>query len=357
MITKVDHHNNHYNDPPSPTNQLNYHLDTYELNDFLKVNDNDNHVNDDDDDDVDDDDDGGDLQQAPNDDVNLNKLNLIKLNQNDLMQTDFFDSIDIDDDCSLSLNSDQLGDDMIDINNHHHTQDLDTVQDDVACISQTYQQASTNNSFNNDDCSSSSVNCWITNNVVTPSPTSSIVTNTVVSSSAPSPLITSVTSCKQDCSIQVSNNLMLDNSDQNESLQTAANSSAIGSINSTVSICSNSGTQQANKPHIATSPLFSTETDEIPRHTFCPLCDNSRSFCSSSSVTRHLRSVHKLTDLTESKGCYCLLCNEFFEDLNIYFNDLQQKHQLVIQKHSEVALTKHKFNSFDGLYHNLPIPK
>lgn len=311
MISKVNHYDSdsQQQGQPSPaSHQLNYHLDT--LNDYIKVNE---HKVD-----------------------SKTESSLIKLNHDEL-SADFFDSIDIDDDCILSLSSDQLGDEMIDINNQQS--ELADINDDPN-LNQTYHN-STNHSFNNDDCSinsnSGSVSRWFRNSsVTTPSPTSSIMTNAI--SNVPSPSITTSDS-KVDSSVQVSSSLTLETSSMSDGCEQQPSPS--------LAVTSTNNTGTSNK-HIPTSPLFSTEIDDIPRHTLCPLCDNSRSFCSSSSVTRHLRSVHKLADLMETKGSYCLFCNEFFEDLDTFFNDLQTKHQFVAQNPSDLRLTKHFFKSFDG---------
>lgn len=96
--------------------------------------------------------------------------------------------------------------------------------------------------------------------------------------------------------------------------------------------------------------LSGIDNDEITRHTLCPICDNPRPFCSSSSVTRHLRSVHKLTDLMESKYCYCLICHAFEEDINAYYQHLQKIHEFNIEKHFSLLFTKQTFENIDGLH-------
>lgn len=96
--------------------------------------------------------------------------------------------------------------------------------------------------------------------------------------------------------------------------------------------------------------LSGSDHDEIARHTLCPICDNPRPFCSSSSVTRHLRSVHKLTDLMESKYCYCLICHAFEEDINAYYQHLQKFHEFNIEKHFSLLFTKQTFENIDGSY-------
>lgn len=83
--------------------------------------------------------------------------------------------------------------------------------------------------------------------------------------------------------------------------------------------------------------------------TVCPLCDNAKSFCSSSSVTRHLRSVHKLNDLLGTRNCYCLLCARFIEDLPEFFSHLKSDHQLLQQPNPIKDLyVRHHFKSFEG---------
>lgn len=89
--------------------------------------------------------------------------------------------------------------------------------------------------------------------------------------------------------------------------------------------------------------------EEICRLTVCPLCDNTKSFCSSSSVTRHLRSVHKLNDLLGTRNCYCLLCARFMEDNGEFFAHLKKDHLLLQQAEPISSLyVRHVFKSFDG---------
>lgn len=88
--------------------------------------------------------------------------------------------------------------------------------------------------------------------------------------------------------------------------------------------------------------------EEVCRLTVCPLCDNAKSFCSSSSVTRHLRSVHKLNDLLGTRNCYCLLCARFIEDLPEFFSHLKSDHQLLQQPNPIKDLyVRHHFKSFE----------
>lgn len=89
--------------------------------------------------------------------------------------------------------------------------------------------------------------------------------------------------------------------------------------------------------------------EEVCRLTVCPLCDNAKSFCSSSSVTRHLRSVHKLNDLLGTRNCYCLLCARFIEDLPEFFSHLKSDHQLLQQSNPVNDLyVRHHFKTFEG---------
>lgn len=113
------------------------------------------------------------------------------------------------------------------------------------------------------------------------------------------------------------------------------------------------GTSTSNLPTNLDPPespsMGKVMKEEVCRLTVCPLCDNAKSFCSSSSVTRHLRSVHKLNDLLGTRNCYCLLCARFIEDLPEFFSHLKSDHQLLQQSNPVSDLyVRHHFKSFEG---------
>ena len=128
----------------------------------------------------------------------------------------------------------------------------------------------------------------------------------------------------------------------NSSSTTMLTTTTTTNTSSTTSSSSSSSTTQA-------SNYLSQDHDEIPRHTLCPLCDNTRSFCSSSSVTRHIRSVHKFSDLMDAKYCYCLLCQQFQEDVHSYFRHLELVHQFDLDKNFSLLFTKRTFTSIEGI--------
>ena len=118
-----------------------------------------------------------------------------------------------------------------------------------------------------------------------------------------------------------------------------------------LNLTTSSNTTMAPVPNEASTSSTGgkTYTDEICRLTICPLCDNAKSFCSSSSVTRHLRSVHKLNDLLGTRNCYCLLCSRFLEDLGEFFGHLKSDHQLLKQPEPVNTLyVRHVFKTFEG---------
>lgn len=72
----------------------------------------------------------------------------------------------------------------------------------------------------------------------------------------------------------------------------------------------------------------------------CSLC--FKTFGSSSSVSRHLRSVHGLVDLAGTKQVYCLLCKTFQDDTQHHLRHLIRAHEMetraMIAKTSSVNL-------------------
>ncbi|KAH9420504.1 hypothetical protein DERP_000930 [Dermatophagoides pteronyssinus] len=128
------------------------------------------------------------------------------------------------------------------------------------------------------------------------------------------------------------------------------NSSTLSSTTTTTTTTTTSIISSSSSSSVSatqTSIYLSQDQDEMPRHTICPLCENTRSFCSSSSVTRHIRSVHKLTDLTEAKYCYCLFCQQFQEDIHSYYRHLEHGHQFDLDRNFSLLFTKKIFASIE----------
>nr|XP_027196154.1 putative uncharacterized protein DDB_G0292292 [Dermatophagoides pteronyssinus] len=137
-----------------------------------------------------------------------------------------------------------------------------------------------------------------------------------------------------------------DNQKEQQQINSSTLSSTTTTTTTTTSIISSSSSSSTVSA-TQTSIYLSQDQDEMPRHTICPLCENTRSFCSSSSVTRHIRSVHKLTDLTEAKYCYCLFCQQFQEDIHSYYRHLEHGHQFDLDRNFSLLFTKKIFTSIE----------